>query len=59
MEYQTALSKRSLPQVRSAEVITNRVKKAKVQEQKMLSILEKRHNKNCSNFFEALVQKLK
>lgn len=58
MDYQNALSKRTLQQVRKAEEITKRVKRTKAQEQKMLGIIERRHKQDSSDYFIKLMQKL-
>lgn len=58
MDYQNALSKRTLQQVRKAEEITKRVKRTKAQEQKMLGIIERRHKHNSSKYLINLLQKL-
>jgi len=58
MDYQNALAKRTLPQVRKAEEIAERVKRTKIQEQKMISIIEKKHKQDSSDYFIKLMQKL-
>lgn len=58
IDYQNALAKRTLPQIRKAEKIAERVKRTKVQEQKMLGIIERRHKRDSSDYFVKLMQKL-
>lgn len=58
MDYQKALAGRSLPQVRNAEEIAKRVKRTKIQEQKMLSIIDRKHKQDNSDYFIKLMQKL-
>lgn len=58
IDYQNALAKRTLPQIRKAEKIAERVKRTKVQEQKMLGIIERRHKQESSDYFVKLIQKL-
>ena len=58
IDYQNALAKRTLPQVRKAEEIADRVKRTKIQEQKMLSVIERRHKHTSSEYLINLLQKL-
>jgi hypothetical protein len=58
MDYQNALAKRTLPQVRKAEEIAERVKRTKIQEQKMLDIIERRYKHTNSEYLTNLLQKL-
>ena len=58
MDYQNALAKRTLPQVRKAEEIAERVKRTKIQEQKMISIIDRKHKQDSSDYFIKLMQKL-
>lgn len=58
IDYQNALSKRTLPQIRKAEKIAERVKRTKAQEQKMLSVIERRHKHTSSKYLINLLQKL-
>ena len=58
IDYQNALAKRTLPQVRKAEEIAERVKRTKIQEQKMLDIIERRYKHANSEYLTNLLQKL-
>jgi hypothetical protein len=58
IDYQNALAKRTLPQVRRAEEIAERVERTKIQEQKMLGVIERRHKHDSSKYLINLLQKL-
>lgn len=58
IDYQNALAKRTLPQIRRAEKIAERVKRTKIQEQKMLGIIERKYKYTSSEYLINLLQKL-